>query len=74
MGGVRTSERRRDKIRGEKVRRKEMQAREKVEKLQFTVFSDDLLLWPAEKEASSLKTKDEKFHTVMARNTFPSQM
>jgi hypothetical protein len=43
VGRVGEEKKRREKIR-ERVRRKNMQAREKVEKSRFTVFSNDLWL------------------------------
>ena len=65
----------------EKVRRKEMQVREKVGKSQFTMFFQ--LIWGSGGWKSNLakaagaepsgQMRNEKLHAVVVRSTFPSQ-
>ena len=78
----RQEEKKKEDQRGERVRGKKMQVREKVEKSRFTVFlqwfvapdgrSKSRLAKAAGAEPSG-QMGDEKMHAVEARSTFPSQ-
>ena len=76
------SEKRREDQRSERVRKKKMQVREKVEKSRFTVFFQCFVapkgqtvsrLAKAAGAEPSGRMRDEKVHAVVARNTFRSQ-
>ena len=77
----RGEEKKREDQRGERVRRKKMQVREKIGKSRFTVFFQWFVA-PEGRKVTSLKRRDaepsgqmrnEKLHAVVARSTFPSQ-
>ena len=77
----RGEEKKREDQRGERVRRKKMQVREKIGKSRFTVFVQWFVA-PEGRKVTSLKRRDaepsgqmrnEKLHAVVARSTFPSQ-
>ena len=77
----RGEEKKREDQRGERVRRKKMQVREKIGKSRFTVFFQ-WFVPPEGRKVTSLKRRDaepsgqmrnEKLHAVVARSTFPSQ-
>ena len=77
----RGEEKKREDQRGERVRRKKMQVREKIGKSPFTVFFQWFVA-PEGRKVTSLKRRDaepsgqmrnEKLHAVVARSTFPSQ-
>ena len=74
------SEKRREEERREWVRRKKMQAREKIEKSRFTTFFQWFVA-PAGRKVGSIKRRvrshlarwDEKLYAVVARSTFRYQ-
>ena len=77
----RGEEKKREDQRGERVRRKKMQVREKIGKSRFTVFFQWFVA-PEGRKVTSLKRRDaepsgqmrnEELHAVVARSTFPSQ-
>ena len=80
MGRVREEKDRRKNIREERVRKQEMQVREKVQKPRTTVFpiirgsggSKGRLAKAAGAEPCG-QMSDDKLHAVVARSTFPSQ-